>query len=144
MKVLTKTREYSKFKKERSDEKKQNTTTVDDAKYPVKHTIRKIATTTTMAAAALLANTSSLQATFFSTATTRRKTFGSFRSSLVIETAEGQSPVENPPQSVTRRLILLRHAKSSWEDRSLKGTNSNSRCCYAEDFDQLNNVFINS
>ncbi|CAK9167057.1 unnamed protein product [Ilex paraguariensis] len=36
--------------------------------------------------------------------------------SLVIETVEGQTSDE----SVARRLILLRHAKSSWEDRSLR------------------------
>ncbi|KAF3451928.1 hypothetical protein FNV43_RR08024 [Rhamnella rubrinervis] len=51
------------------------------------------------------------------------------RYSLVIETVEGQgqaaaSPEPKTPsaasESVSRRLILLRHAKSSWEDRSLR------------------------
>ncbi|XP_062013733.1 uncharacterized protein At3g52155, chloroplastic [Rosa rugosa] len=43
-------------------------------------------------------------------------------SSLVIETVEGQvaADSEQTPSSVARRLILLRHAKSSWEDPSLK------------------------
>lgn len=55
----------------------------------------------------------------------------SCRSSLVIETVEGQpqsqvdpAQVETPSaasDSVSRRLILLRHAMSSWEDRSLRG-----------------------
>ncbi|XP_059658585.1 uncharacterized protein At3g52155, chloroplastic isoform X2 [Cornus florida] len=40
--------------------------------------------------------------------------------SLIIETVQGQSSEEALPESVTRRLILLRHAKSSWEDRSLR------------------------
>uniref|UniRef100_A0A5B7BIE1 Phosphoglycerate mutase family protein n=1 Tax=Davidia involucrata TaxID=16924 RepID=A0A5B7BIE1_DAVIN len=40
--------------------------------------------------------------------------------SLVIETVEGQTSEEVRSESVARRLILLRHAKSSWEDRSLR------------------------
>ncbi|KAK9267341.1 hypothetical protein L1049_009765 [Liquidambar formosana] len=40
--------------------------------------------------------------------------------SLVIETAEGQVSEETRSEPVARRLILLRHAKSSWEDRSLR------------------------
>lgn len=39
--------------------------------------------------------------------------------SLVTETV-GQVSEELPSESVARRLILLRHAKSSWEDRSLR------------------------
>lgn len=48
-------------------------------------------------------------------------------SSLVIETVEGQvaADSEQTPSSVARRLILLRHAKSSWEDPSLKGSFQN-------------------
>lgn len=52
------------------------------------------------------------------------------RLSLVIETVEGQAAVSEPQQtpsesqseseSVSRRLILLRHAQSSWEDSSLR------------------------
>ncbi|XP_031493098.1 uncharacterized protein At3g52155, chloroplastic [Nymphaea colorata] len=38
--------------------------------------------------------------------------------SLVIEPVEGEAAEER--RSVTRRLILLRHAESSWEDRSLR------------------------
>ncbi|GMP75973.1 hypothetical protein CsSME_00032860 [Camellia sinensis var. sinensis] len=44
--------------------------------------------------------------------------------SLVIETstvAEAQTSEEARSESVARRLILLRHAKSSWDDRSLRG-----------------------
>ncbi|KAM7501091.1 hypothetical protein LguiA_025505 [Lonicera macranthoides] len=45
--------------------------------------------------------------------------------SLLIETTttttdQTTSKEETPPPSVARRLILLRHAKSSWEDRSLR------------------------
>ncbi|XP_028095453.1 uncharacterized protein LOC114295427 isoform X2 [Camellia sinensis] len=43
--------------------------------------------------------------------------------SLVIETttvAEAQTSEEARSESVARRLILLRHAKSSWDDRSLR------------------------
>uniref|UniRef100_A0A7N0UEF3 Uncharacterized protein n=1 Tax=Kalanchoe fedtschenkoi TaxID=63787 RepID=A0A7N0UEF3_KALFE len=40
-------------------------------------------------------------------------------SSLVIGTEEGQQVSEKTP-AVSRRLILLRHAKSSWDDRSLR------------------------
>ncbi|GFY91673.1 phosphoglycerate mutase family protein [Actinidia rufa] len=48
--------------------------------------------------------------------------------SLVIESVEGQTwdeakpkPKPKPPsESVARRLILLRHARSSWKDRSLR------------------------
>lgn len=49
------------------------------------------------------------------------------KSSLVIEKQDGQvvSDEETPSQplseSVSRRLILLRHANSSWENRSLRG-----------------------
>lgn len=56
----------------------------------------------------------------FANSRTRRKTL---RNSLVIDTAaDEQAPAETPPESVSRRLILLRHARSSWEDRSLRGT----------------------
>jgi hypothetical protein len=41
------------------------------------------------------------------------------RSSLIIETVEGQAPSES--DSIPRRLILLRHAESSWEYPSLRG-----------------------
>ncbi|XP_059439881.1 uncharacterized protein At3g52155, chloroplastic isoform X2 [Corylus avellana] len=40
------------------------------------------------------------------------------RSSLIIETVEGQAPSES--DSIARRLILLRHAESSWEYPSLR------------------------
>ncbi|XP_062162558.1 uncharacterized protein At3g52155, chloroplastic isoform X2 [Alnus glutinosa] len=40
------------------------------------------------------------------------------RSSLIIETVEGQAPSES--DSIPRRLILLRHAESSWEYPSLR------------------------
>ncbi|KAA8537250.1 hypothetical protein F0562_027063 [Nyssa sinensis] len=40
--------------------------------------------------------------------------------SVVIETVEGQISEEVRSKSVARRLILLRHAKSSWEDPSLR------------------------
>ncbi|XP_034698819.1 uncharacterized protein At3g52155, chloroplastic [Vitis riparia] len=40
--------------------------------------------------------------------------------SLVIETVEDQVDEETRSESVARRLILLRHAKSSWTDRSLR------------------------
>ncbi|KAL3820868.1 hypothetical protein ACJIZ3_006773 [Penstemon smallii] len=75
-----------------------------------------------MSAAALmpLTNTSVLHLTSFTTTSSRRKSFRSIRNSLFIETAEGQSSAETPPESVSRRLILLRHAKSSWENRSLR------------------------
>lgn len=54
----------------------------------------------------------------------RRKPFLSLRNSLLIDTAAGdQTSAETPPESsAARRLILLRHAKSSWENRSLRGT----------------------
>ncbi|KAL5537732.1 hypothetical protein UlMin_043498 [Ulmus minor] len=53
-----------------------------------------------------------------------RKNLRRFRkhSSLVIETSvevQGQA-VSGEIESVSRRLILLRHAESSWEDRSLR------------------------
>jgi hypothetical protein len=44
--------------------------------------------------------------------------------SVVVETSQEQqqsSDVEIPSESVVRRLILLRHAESSWENRSLLG-----------------------
>lgn len=44
-----------------------------------------------------------------------------FRRSLVIETVQGQVSEESTSEAIARRLILLRHAKSSWEDRSLRG-----------------------
>ncbi|PSS24745.1 2,3-bisphosphoglycerate-dependent phosphoglycerate mutase [Actinidia chinensis var. chinensis] len=42
--------------------------------------------------------------------------------SLVIESVEGQTwdEAKPPSESVARRLILLRHARSSWKDRSLR------------------------
>ncbi|XP_019052545.1 PREDICTED: uncharacterized protein LOC104593002 isoform X2 [Nelumbo nucifera] len=40
--------------------------------------------------------------------------------SLVIETVESDVAEESETKSVFRRLILLRHAKSSWDDRSLR------------------------
>ncbi|KAL3519243.1 hypothetical protein ACH5RR_017392 [Cinchona calisaya] len=41
--------------------------------------------------------------------------------SVVIETTQTQSSQEEtPPDSVARRLVLLRHAESSWENRSLR------------------------
>ncbi|XP_028758568.1 uncharacterized protein At3g52155, chloroplastic [Neltuma alba] len=48
------------------------------------------------------------------------------KSSLVIEKQEGQvvsdekTPSQTFSESVSRRLILLRHAESSWENRSLR------------------------
>lgn len=44
------------------------------------------------------------------------------RNSVAVGTTEGQISTETPPDAVARRLILLRHAKSSWENRSLRGT----------------------
>lgn len=43
-----------------------------------------------------------------------------FRRSLVTETVQGQVSEESTSETIGRRLILLRHAKSSWEDRSLR------------------------
>ncbi|KAF8409816.1 hypothetical protein HHK36_005895 [Tetracentron sinense] len=40
--------------------------------------------------------------------------------SLAIETVEGEITDEPETKSVARRLILLRHAQSSWKDRSLR------------------------
>ncbi|GLT64397.1 hypothetical protein SLA2020_368940 [Shorea laevis] len=40
------------------------------------------------------------------------------RSSLIMETVEGEAPSES--ESIARRLILLRHAESSWEYPSLR------------------------
>jgi hypothetical protein len=39
----------------------------------------------------------------------------------VTENLVGNTNIETAPMPKTRRLILLRHAKSSWEDASLKG-----------------------
>lgn len=73
----------------------------------------------TMSAAALIP-TSAPQYLCFAN---RRKPFVSLRNSLLIDTAAAdQTSAETPPESATRRLILLRHAKSSWENRSLRGT----------------------
>lgn len=44
---------------------------------------------------------------------------------LVIETTLAETSKEDSSVP-SRRLILLRHAKSSWEDRSLKGTDTNN------------------
>ncbi|GFQ05997.1 hypothetical protein PHJA_002743700 [Phtheirospermum japonicum] len=75
-----------------------------------------------MSAAALIpaTNTAALQLPCFAPARTGRKSSVSVRNSLVIEAAENQASSENPPESVARRLILLRHAKSSRETRSLR------------------------
>ncbi|KAM4101531.1 hypothetical protein ACJW30_05G149500 [Castanea mollissima] len=51
---------------------------------------------------------------------TRSSSLSSSSSSLTIETVEGQAPSESESEPVTRRLILLRHAMSSWEDTSLR------------------------
>lgn len=71
----------------------------------------------------------------FSKPSIRRRSFRRLarRSSLVIETGveepgrdvsgedeEAETP-SSPTESVARRLILLRHAKSSWRDRTLRG-----------------------
>ncbi|XP_043688766.1 uncharacterized protein At3g52155, chloroplastic isoform X2 [Telopea speciosissima] len=40
--------------------------------------------------------------------------------SLLTETLEGETTQETTSNSVCRRLILLRHAESSWEDRTLR------------------------
>ncbi|KAI3456624.1 hypothetical protein Pfo_013287 [Paulownia fortunei] len=56
----------------------------------------------------------------FATMTSRRKYMVSIWDSLVIETAEGETSSESPPESFARRLILLRHAKAPWENRSLR------------------------
>ncbi|KAH6764481.1 Phosphoglycerate mutase family protein [Perilla frutescens var. hirtella] len=73
-----------------------------------------------MTAAALIP-ISAPQYLCFANTRTRRKPFVSFRSSLLIETAsDEQTSPETPSESVSRRLILLRHAKSSWENRSLR------------------------
>ncbi|KAL1563057.1 hypothetical protein AAHA92_05565 [Salvia divinorum] len=51
----------------------------------------------------------------------RRKPLVPVLNSLLIDTAaDEQASAETPPESVSRRLILLRHARSSWEDRSLR------------------------
>ncbi|KZV44772.1 hypothetical protein F511_34245 [Dorcoceras hygrometricum] len=42
------------------------------------------------------------------------------RNAVAVGTTEGQISTETPSDAVSRRLILLRHAKSSWEDRSLR------------------------
>ncbi|XP_073058783.1 uncharacterized protein At3g52155, chloroplastic-like [Primulina eburnea] len=42
------------------------------------------------------------------------------RNSVAVGTTEGQISTEAPPDAAARRLILLRHAKSSWENRSLR------------------------
>ncbi|KAL3614911.1 hypothetical protein CASFOL_040572 [Castilleja foliolosa] len=75
-----------------------------------------------MSAAALFpaTNTAVLQFPCFASARTGRKPSISVRNSLVIEAAGGQPSAETPPEIVARRLILLRHAKSSWETRSLR------------------------
>lgn len=85
---------------------------------------------TTMIATTLIpaTNTVGLQLPCFATNRAGRKPFVSVRSSLVIETAEDQASAEIPQKSVARRLILLRHAKSSWENRSLRGTHFWSLC----------------
>ncbi|XP_022845213.1 uncharacterized protein At3g52155, chloroplastic [Olea europaea var. sylvestris] len=49
-----------------------------------------------------------------------RKSSSSTRNSLVIEAVEGQASPDTPAEPVARRLILLRHAHSSWENRSLR------------------------
>lgn len=77
---------------------------------------------TVMAATALIpvANSTAPPFPCFMTTRARRKLF--LRNSLVIATAEDQSSTDSPPpESVARRLILLRHATSSWENRSLRG-----------------------
>ncbi|PON78244.1 Histidine phosphatase [Trema orientale] len=70
----------------------------------------------------------------FSKPSFRRRSFRRLirRSSLVIETGVEEDPgrafseedeaeaPSSPTESVARRLILLRHAKSSWRDRSLR------------------------
>ncbi|KAL8470232.1 hypothetical protein ACS0TY_032912 [Phlomoides rotata] len=74
-----------------------------------------------MSATALIpvANSTAPPFPCFTTTRARRKPF--LRNSLVIATAEDQSSTEiPPPESVARRLILLRHASSSWENRSLR------------------------
>ncbi|KAL6544663.1 hypothetical protein OROMI_023525 [Orobanche minor] len=65
-------------------------------------------------------NTVSLELPGFSTPRSGRKSSVSIRNSLVIEAVEDQASAETPPESTARRLLLLRHAKSSWENRSLK------------------------
>ncbi|KAL7103149.1 hypothetical protein ACP275_08G162700 [Erythranthe tilingii] len=75
-----------------------------------------------MSAAALIPTTNAAALQFPCSATTRnrRKPLVSIRSSLAIEAAEDQASSETPPEPFNRRLILLRHAKSSWENRSVK------------------------
>ncbi|KAK6133134.1 hypothetical protein DH2020_033173 [Rehmannia glutinosa] len=75
-----------------------------------------------MSAAVLIpaTNTTALQSPCFATIRTGRKSLVPIRNSLVIEAAEGQASAEIQRESVPRRLILLRHAKSSWENRSLR------------------------
>ena len=78
---------------------------------------------TAMIAAALQPISASPQCLCFPKSRSRRKPLVTVRNSLVIDTpADEQASAETPPESVSRRLILLRHARSSWEDRSLKGT----------------------
>ncbi|PIN20036.1 hypothetical protein CDL12_07272 [Handroanthus impetiginosus] len=74
-----------------------------------------------MSAAALIPVTNTaLRLPYASTTGARRKTLVSIRNSLVIETTEEQDSAEVLQESVSRRLILLRHARSSWENRSLR------------------------
>ncbi|KAI3466278.1 hypothetical protein Pfo_022941 [Paulownia fortunei] len=75
-----------------------------------------------MSAAALIpvTNTTALRFPCFAITRTGRRPLISIRNSLVIEAAEDQASAEIPQESVARRLILLRHAKSSWENRSLR------------------------
>ncbi|KAK6154572.1 hypothetical protein DH2020_008820 [Rehmannia glutinosa] len=75
-----------------------------------------------MSAAVLIpaTNTTALQSPCFATIRTGRKSLVPIRNSLVIEAAEGQASAEIQRESAARRLILLRHAKSSWENRSLR------------------------
>ncbi|CAA0837186.1 Phosphoglycerate mutase family protein [Striga hermonthica] len=73
-----------------------------------------------MSAAALIPTTNAAASRIpsFPTAQTRRKSPVSVMNSLLTEAAGDQAATE--AESAPRRLILLRHAKSSWKNRSLK------------------------
>ncbi|GER48124.1 3-bisphosphoglycerate-dependent phosphoglyceratemutase [Striga asiatica] len=73
-----------------------------------------------MSATALIPTTNAAASRIpsFSTARTRRKSSVSVMNSLVTEAAADQAAAES--ETPPRRLILLRHAKRSWKNRSLK------------------------
>ncbi|XP_051135987.1 uncharacterized protein At3g52155, chloroplastic [Andrographis paniculata] len=75
-----------------------------------------------MSTAALnsIGSTVTPQVLCFSKPGTRKKRLVSVRNSVAIETAKDQAAAAAAAESVPRRLVLLRHARSSWDDRSLR------------------------